>query len=100
MANSMTNEKWKSSDYCSNGRKATGGDRQECLSYLSEKPADQVEDQTQRQRHQHHRNDGNVKLHALAFIMNVTGQLPKPAESTRVDQQSDNYQTGTPKNHP
>jgi hypothetical protein len=58
-----------------------GRDRNACPT-CSEKPADQVEDQAQRQRHQQHRNDGNVNLHTLAFIMNIAGQPPKPVEST------------------
>lgn len=53
-----------------------------------EEAANEVEDYAERERHQQHRDDRNVNLRALTFVVNVAGQLTKPIEAAGVNQKT------------
>ena len=61
-----------------------------CAFVWLEKPAQQIENECQRERDQQHRYDGNVHANTATLVTDVARQAPKPVEPARIDQQADN----------
>ncbi len=55
---------------------------EEHVSPLLKKPAQEIEDQSQRDGDEQHRYDGNVHVEAVALVANVSRQAPEPTQST------------------
>ncbi len=60
-------------------RKHSGGSK--CEVRRSEKSANEIEDQTQGEGKNQHGNNRNINVHALAFVLNVSRQPPKPLQA-------------------